>query len=166
MSGDQIRVFVEIPQGSRNKYEYNRETGLIELDRRVFASVSYPTEYGFVTETEMEDGEELDALVTVSEPTFPGCVVPARPVGLLRMDDGERDNPKVLCAPMNDPGWAFLESLDDLPDALRQEIEHFFKVYLDIEGKQWNLHGWGDAEEARRMIAEAGERYRKTAEES
>ncbi len=156
---DTIRVLVEIPKGSRNKYEYDQESGEIELDRRLFAAVSYPTEYGFVKETRTEEGDELDALVAVTEPTFPGCVVPARVVAVLRMFDGEDPDHKILAVPLSDPAWEKLEGVDDLPGDLAQEIEHFFHVYTDLEGKDWRIDGWGDRAEAQRLIAEARERF-------
>jgi len=154
-----IKVLVEIPKGSRNKYEYDQETGAIELDRRLFAAVSYPTEYGFVQETRTEDGEELDALVAVTEPTFPGCVVPARPIALLRMFDGDRPNHKVLAVPLSDPAWSRLDGIDDLPGDLAEEIQHFFSVYTDLEGTDWRIEGWGDRDEALAVIDEARERF-------
>ena len=155
-----VRVLVEIPRGSRNKYEYNQETGEIELDRRLFAAVTYPTEYGFVKDTRTEEGEELDALVTTTEPTFPGCVIRVRPIAMLRMFDGETPDYKILGVPLADPYWSELERLDDLPGDLAQEIEHFFEVYTDLEGKQWRLEGWGDRDEAVAEIETGRERFR------
>ena len=154
-----VRVIVEIPKGSRNKYEYNHETGEMELDRRLFAAVSYPTEYGFVPETLMEDGDELDALVAVTEPTFPGCVVRVNPIALLRMFDGDTPNHKMLGVPLTDPAWARLKSTDDLPGDLAQEVIHFFEVYTDLEGQDWRIEGWAPREEAVEVIKEARERF-------
>ena len=156
---ESVKVVVEIPKGSRNKYERNSATGEIELDRRLFASVSYPTEYGYVADTAAEDGDELDALVAVTEPTFSGCVIHARPVALLQMrdPDGAADD-KVFCVPLNDPAWETLHDVDDIPDDLRAEIVHFFKVYADIRGTEPEVHGWASADEARTAIARARER--------
>ena len=157
---DAVRVLVEIPKGSRNKYEYNQETGALELDRRLFAAVSYPTDYGFVQETLTEEGEELDALVAVTEATFPGCVIRIKPIALLEMYGGEEPNHKVLGVPMNDPAWSSLESVHDLPGDLANEIQHFFEVYNDLEGKDLRIEGWSDRERADQEIGSARERFR------
>ena len=157
---DMIRVFVEIPKASRIKYEWDEETGTIALDRRLFAAVSYPTDYGFIPETIAGDGDELDAMVAVTEPTFPGCSVPAKPIALLKMHDGEKRNDKVLTVPVSDPSWSGLDDLKEFPGSLAQEIEHFFEVYSELEGKGWDLEGWGSSEEARELIESCRERYR------
>jgi inorganic pyrophosphatase len=154
-----VRVLVEIPKGSRNKYEYNQETGELELDRRLFAAASYPTEYGFVKETIAADGDELDAMVAATEPTFPGCVVPARPIALLKIRTRDGPEPKVLCVPLSDPAWETLEGVDDLPGDLAKEIEHFFESFSELEGKDWRVEGWGTREEALAEIRKARERY-------
>jgi inorganic pyrophosphatase len=147
---DPVPVLVEIPKGSRNKYEVDPETGRVELDRRLFASVSYPAEYGYVPDTHVEDGDELDALVCTTEPTFPGCLVRTRPVALLQMRMGEEGpgNPKLVCVPLRDPTWDDVEDLDDLPAELRAEIEHFFDVYKDLEGSDVVIEGWSGREDA------------------
>jgi inorganic pyrophosphatase len=108
----------------------------------------------------MEDGEELDALVAVTEPTFPGCLVRAKPIALLRMWDGDRPNHKVLTVPLSDPSWEGLDNVDDLPGDLADEIIHFFSVYTDIEGKEWQIEGWSSREEALEQVEEARERHR------
>jgi inorganic pyrophosphatase len=152
---------VEIPRGSRNKYEYDPELGAIKLDRFLFASVVYPTEYGFIPETLAPDGDALDVMVCVSEPTFPGCMVDARPLGLFEMEDEKGVDSKVLCVPCGDPGWNEFERLEDLPRALRNEIAHFFSVYKDLEpGKESKVRGWRDRDAAVREIEQAQERYR------
>ncbi len=161
MPGEEaVRVVVEIPKGSRNKYELNQETGEIEFDRRLFAAVSYPTEYGFVKDTIAEDGDELDAMVAVTEPTFPGCVVPVNPIGVMRMQTGGGPEPKILGVPMSDPAWSSLEGIDDLPGDLAKEIEHFFESFSQLEGKDWRIEGWGGREEALEEIEKARERFR------
>jgi inorganic pyrophosphatase len=157
-----VKCVVEIPRGSRNKYEYDPELGAIKLDRFLFASVVYPTEYGFIPETLALDGDMLDVMVCVSEPTFPGCVVCARPLGLFEMEDEEGVDSKVLCVPCDDPGWSEFERLEDLPRALRNEIAHFFSVYKDLEpGKESKVKGWRDRDAAVREIELARERYRE-----
>jgi len=156
---DTVRVLVEIPKGSRNKYERNEETGDLELDRRLFAAVSYPTEYGFVKRTVAADGDELDAMVAVTEPTFPGCVIRAKPIGVLRISTEEGPEPKILAVPISDPAWSSLEGVDDLPGNLAKEIEHFFESFSNLEGNGWEIEGWGDREEAVDEIRKAQERY-------
>src|SRR6516162_8741344 len=122
-------VFVEIPAGSRNKYEYDEELGGIVLDRRLFTSTSYPADYGFVEGTLAEDGDPLDALVLVSDPTFPGCRIRVRPVGIFHMSDEKGPDEKIICVPQNDdPTWGRLADIHDIPPGLRDEIEHFFQV--------------------------------------
>lgn len=155
-----IKVLVEIPKGSRNKYEYNQETGAIELNRRVYAAVSFPTEYGFVQGTRTEEDEELDALVAVTEPTFPGCVIPARPIAVLRMYDDDTPDHKILAVPFGDPAWSDLGGVDDLPGDLADEIQHFFSVYTDLRERDGpRIDGWGDRGEALEVINEARERF-------
>ena len=160
-NGPPLKVLIEVPKGCRNKFEYNRNTGAMELDRRLFAAVNYPTEYGLIPETEGEDGEELDALVCITEPTFPGCRVPANPIGVLRMHDGERRNTKVICVPLGDPAWSAIEDVGDLPEQLTEEISHFFDTYAQLEGQDWKIEGWGSRPEAMVEIEAAHKRYRE-----
>jgi inorganic pyrophosphatase len=161
VSSDPLICIVEIPKGSRNKYEYDAELGAIKLDRFVSASVIYPTDYGFVPDTLAPDGDPLDVLVCVSEPTFPGCVVPSRPVGLFRMSDEKGRDDHVLCVPVNDPGWNWLEDIDRLPSQLRAEIGHFFSVYKDLDADRHSeVDGWGDRTAALAAIEEARQRFR------
>jgi inorganic pyrophosphatase len=151
---------VEIPKGSRNKYEYDPELGAIKLDRFISASVVYPTDYGYVPETLAPDGDPLDVLVCVSEPTFPGCVVTARVVGLFRMIDEKGDDDHVLCVPITDPGWNHIEELDQVPGQLRQEISHFFTVYKDLDvDRHSEVRGWGSAQDAADAIERAREAF-------
>jgi len=120
-------VFVEIPMGSRNKYEWNDELGGLVLDRRLFTSMTYPADYGFVEGTLGEDGDPLDELVLVGEPTFPGRRIPARVVGVFHMSDEKGPGEKVLCVPLKDPAWMRVADVHDIPPELRNEIEHFFR---------------------------------------
>lgn len=153
---DVLICVVEIPKGSRNKYEYDPELGAIKLDRFVSASVVYPTDYGYVPETLAPDGDPLDVLVCVSEPTFPGCVVPARAIGLFRMADEKGPDDHVVCVPCNDPGWNWVRDVDDLPRQLRAEITHFFSVYKDLdEDRHSTVNGWGGADDALKAIEDA-----------
>jgi inorganic pyrophosphatase len=153
------RVFIEIPKGSRNKYEYDAQLGGIKLDRFLFSSVVYPSDYGFFPDTEGEDGDALDALVLVDKPTFPGCYIEVRPVAVLRLSaDGGRDD-KVVCVPFEDPMWSDLETLDDIPRQLRGEIEHFFSIYKEPEGRSVEIHGFEDRDVAERLLDEARGRF-------
>ena len=161
MTEDPLLCVVEIPKGSRNKYEYDPEFGGIKLDRFVSASVVYPTDYGYVPETLAPDGDPLDVLVCVSEPTFPGCMVPSKPIGLFLMADEKGSDDHVVCVPLSDPGWNWLERIDDLPTQLRAEIAHFFSVYKDLDpDRHSEVRGWGDLEEALETIERARQEFR------
>ena len=163
MSEDVVRVVVEIPKGSRNKYELDPETGRITLDRMLFTSMQYPADYGFIEGTLGGDGDTLDALVFVGEPTFPGCVIRARPVGLFRMRDEKGADEKILCVPLKDPMWSQIQELDDLNPNLLNEIEHFFQVYKELEDKKVATEGFGGRAEALEVIDEARRRAADTA---
>jgi inorganic pyrophosphatase len=154
-----LHCLVEIPKGSRNKYEWSDEYQAITLDRFLFSSVVYPTDYGFIPHTLAEDDDPLDAMVVVSEPTFPGCVIEVKPIALFKMRDDKGVDDKVLCVPLNDPNWNTMDSLDDLPIPLRDEISHFFSIYKQPEGKVVKVDGWHDLDTARRCIEVARERW-------
>ncbi|HEX2504687.1 MAG TPA: inorganic diphosphatase [Gaiellaceae bacterium] len=151
-------AFIEIPGGSRNKYEFDQELGAVALDRRLFTSMSYPSDYGFIEGTLGEDGDPLDALVLVGDPTFPGCRIRVRPVGLFYMTDEKGPDEKIICVPLKDPMWSTVRDIHDIPAAFREEIEHFFQVYKDLEDEKTETRGFGNRAEARRIIAEARER--------
>jgi inorganic pyrophosphatase len=155
-------VFVEIPSGSRNKYEFDHELGAIALDRRLFTSMSYPADYGFIEGTLGEDGDPLDALVLVSEPTFPGCRVRVRPVGVFHMTDEKGPDEKVLCVPLGDPTFERVRDIHDVTAELRDEIEHFFQVYKDLERHKTETRGFGNRAEAEEFIAAARARLAET----
>src|ERR671910_699876 len=133
MAEESLEVVIEIPKGSRNKYEWDHETEAIKFDRFLFSSVVYPTDYGFIPNTLGEDGDPLDAMVAVSEPTFPGCVIPVKPIALFKMRDDKGIDDKIICVPHQDPNWNSVERLEDLPEQLRDEISHFFAVYKTLE---------------------------------
>jgi inorganic pyrophosphatase len=154
-----VNVMVEIPKGSRNKYEYDTKRGVIKFDRMLFSAMHYPSDYGFITNTLAEDGDPLDALVLVWEPTFPGCMIEARPVGLFRMHDEKGPDAKILCIPLGDPMWNYIKTLDDVPPHLLKEIEHFFRVYKDLEGKKTEIQGWGDKAKAFEILEKAKANY-------
>ena len=154
-----LYCFVEIPKGSRNKYEWDEELGAIKLDRFLFSSVVYPTDYGFIQDTLSPKGSALDAMICVEQPTFPGCIIPARPIAVFRTDDDDGRDDKVLCVPHEDPNWEGIERLDDLPDPLRREVEHFFTIYKEPEGRPVDVHGWEDRDVAEELIEEARKRF-------
>jgi inorganic pyrophosphatase len=161
MADDPLICMVEIPMGSRNKYEYDRDLGAIKFDRFVSASVIYPTDYGFIPETLGLDGDELDVLVCVSEPTFPGCMVPVRPIGVFCMSDEKGKDDKIVCVPLNDPRWNVYVEASELPKSLRDEISHFFSVYKDLDlDRHSEPEGWLGRDEALTTITEAQERFR------
>jgi inorganic pyrophosphatase len=151
-----VVVFVEVPSGSRNKYEYDAATGTVMLDRRLFVSMSYPADYGFVEGTLGDDGDPLDALVLVGDPTFPGCRIACRVVGVFHMADEKGPDEKIICVPLRDPAWMRTSDLHDIPYELRNEIEHFFQVYKDLEtGKATETHGFGNRAEAEAIVERA-----------
>lgn len=154
-----VRVMVEIPKGSRNKYEYDRERNNIKFDRMLFSPVHYPADYGFIPETISLDGDELDVLVLIAEPTFPGCMIEARPVGLFKMADEKGVDNKILCVPTADPLWNYIQELEDVPQHLLREIEHFFTIYKDLEEKEVKVEGWEPPENAFEVIRAAQDRY-------
>src|SRR5579871_890332 len=156
-----VEVFVEIPRGSRNKYEYDPERGIIRLDRRLFSATVYPADYGFVADTLAEDGDPLDALVLVADPTFPGCVVRARPLAVFWMTDEKGPDAKIICAPDPDPDLESAHDVGDIPQHVLNEIEHFFTVYKDLEpGKSSSTRGYEGADVAWSVIRESHERFR------
>lgn len=157
---DEIDVVIEIPKGSRNKYEYDHDRHLIRLDRRLFTATVYPADYGFVPETLSEDGDPLDALVLLDDPTFPGCWITARPVGVFWMTDDAGPDAKLLCVPADDPRWEQVADLDGLPAHLTDEIQHFFDVYKALEPHKYSdVRGWEDAAQARAEIDACRRRY-------
>jgi inorganic pyrophosphatase len=155
-----VPVVVEIPQGSRNKYEYDHETGRIVLDRVLFSSVHYPTDYGFILDTLADDGDPVDALVVTNEPTFPGCLVRARPIGLLNMRDEKGPDQKVLAVPIGDPRFDEVRDLNDLASHWLQEIENFFQTYKMLEDKFTEVVGWEGGGAAWDLIERGQEAYR------
>jgi inorganic pyrophosphatase len=161
-----IEVVVEIPRGSRNKYEYDKERGVLVLDRVLYSSVHYPTDYGFVTGTLAEDGDALDALVVVDEPTFPSCHVMARPIGVLAMRDEKGHDQKILAVPIGDPRFSRIHDLQDIDEHWLREIENFFRTYKTLEDKLTDVVGWEDAEAAAGVIAAARELYARSHEAS
>jgi inorganic pyrophosphatase len=159
MTEGPLHCLVEIPKGSRNKYEWDEKVGAITFDRFLFSSVVYPLDYGMIPDTLAEDGDPLDAMVAVSEPTFPGCVIPVKPIALFKMSDDKGIDDKIICVPLQDPNWNTVEVLDDLPAQLRDEISHFFAVYKTLEDKTVEVDGWYPKEDAERVIEESRQRW-------
>ena len=155
-------VLIEIPKGSRNKYEYDFNLKKVRYDRMIFSSMMYPADYGFIPETLALDGDPLDVLVLVTEPTFPGCVMEVKAIGVFHMADEKGPDEKVICVPVSDPIWNRLEDLSDVNGHLIKEIEHFFQVYKDLEQKKVDVEGWGDVKEADQIIADCIERYQES----
>jgi inorganic pyrophosphatase len=146
-------VTIEIPKGSRNKYEVDHATGRIKLDRMLFTATRYPADYGFVENTLGEDGDPLDALVLLDEPTFPGCVVRCRAIGMFHMRDEAGGDDKVMCIPAGDPRLDHMKDLGDMGEFYRLEIQHFFETYKDLEpGKSVEGAHWVGREEAEEEI--------------
>lgn len=154
-----VTVMIEVPKGSRNKYEYDKEKRMVKFDRMLFSAVHYPSDYGFILDTLAEDGDALDALVLVWEPTFPGCIIEVKPVGLFKMWDEKGPDEKILCVPVSDQNWNYIESLSDVPPHLLKEIEHFFAVYKELEVKKTGVEGWEDRESAIKVIEQSKQRY-------
>ena len=161
MPPEPLHCLVEIPKGSRNKYEWDEELGAIKLDRFLFSSVVYPTDYGFIPQTLGADGDPLDAMVLVTEPTFPGCVIPVKAIALFRMRDENAEDNKILCVPLTDPNWSHIERLEDLPMSLRDEISHFFAIYKTPDWKVVKVDGWYPHEEALESISRARKRFKE-----
>lgn len=158
-TSDILKVIIEIPKGSRNKYEYDQKEKRIKLDRMLFSSMHYPSDYGFIPHTLGGDNDPLDVLVLVTEATFPGCMIEVRPIGLFKMRDEKGSDEKILSVPINDPEWNHIETLKQVSPRLLNEIEHFFTVYKDLEMKKVGVDGWGSLAEAKKVIVQARKRY-------
>lgn len=154
-------VIIEVPKGHRNKYEIDHATGRVHLDRYLFTPMAYPADYGYIENTLGEDGDPMDALVIIPEPVFPGVVVHARIVGVFKMTDEAGGDDKLLCV-LDDPRFEDFQELDDISQFTRDEIEHFFVHYKDLEpGKEVKAAGWGSREDAERIYQESIERFKK-----
>jgi inorganic pyrophosphatase len=154
-----VDCFVEVPMGSRNKYEWDFTKQRLVLDRMLFTAVRYPGDYGFIPETLALDGDHLDIVCILGEPTFPGCTINARVLGMLDMTDDKGPDEKILAVADEDPRWQNLRFLKDVPDHLLDEIAHFFSIYKDLEQKRVEIHGWEPREKALEIIEEAYARY-------
>jgi inorganic pyrophosphatase len=155
-----VNMIVEIPKGRRNKFELDKETGLIKLDRYLYSSSVYPGDYGFIPQTLAADGDPLDILVMVNEPTFSGCLIEVRVVGMFRMKDKGADDFKVLGVPNADPLFGHVKKLEDVPPHFLREVEHFFGTYKQLEGAHTESLGWIGAEDATREVRDSVDRFR------
>lgn len=154
-----VNAIVEIPKGRRSKFEVDKRTGIMRLDRYLYSSSHYPGDYGFIPQTLAEDGDALDILVMVNEPTFSGCLIEAHVVGLFRMVDRGRPDYKVLGVPDTDPLFAQIRDLDDVPEHFLREVEHFFKTYKQLEGVAIETRGWAPAADAIQEVRASVDRY-------
>ncbi len=156
---EEVTAIIEIPAGSRNKYELDKATGHLRLDRVLYSAVHYPGDYGFIPRTLHEDSDPLDILVRINEPTFPGCQISCRPIGVLRMLDRGEPDEKILAVPSQDPYHHDIFDIADMPAHYLREIEHFFHIYKDLEGKRVEILGWEKSERAMQVIADSIRRY-------
>ena len=156
---DVVRMIVEIPKNSSNKYEFDVALGVFRLDRPLYSPMHYPGDYGFIPGTIAEDGDPMDILTLVDEPSFPGCLMEVRPVAMLGMVDSQQADQKVLAVPARDPRFDQMRNMADLPEHTRKEIEHFFQIYKELEKKTVKTQGWLDGDEARRHISMGRERF-------
>ena len=155
-----INVLIEIPGGSKNKYEFDKDMNAFALDRVLFASVKYPYDYGFVPNTLADDGDPLDGMVMMDEPTFPGCVIAARPIGMLLMIDGGDRDEKILCVPAEDPRYNEVKSLADVSPHRLEEIAEFFRTYKNLEKKVTEIQGWKDVDAVTPLVEECIKAYK------
>jgi inorganic pyrophosphatase len=159
---EEVYAVVEIPKGSRNKFEYSKKLGTYMLDRVLYSPQHYPGEYGFIPRTIYDDGDPMDIIVLMEEQTFPGCIIEARPIGLMRMNDsGEKDD-KILAVPKEDPRYNDLENIDDVPNHTLKEIAQFFRTYKDLEaGKEVKVNGWDDKQAALKAVKHSVDLYKR-----
>jgi len=156
-----FEAVIEIPRGSRNKYEVDHETGRVHLDRVLYTPFVYPVDYGYFDKTLGGDGDPLDALVLLEFPVFPGVVVNVRAVGVLPMEDDGGMDEKILCVPAKDKRWEHIQDINDVSEQTKNEIAHFFEHYKDLEPGKWvKLGEWANKAEAERLIAEAKANYK------
>jgi inorganic pyrophosphatase len=154
-----VRMIVEIPQHSANKYEYDGKLGVFRLDRALYSPMHYPGDYGFVPGTIADDDDPLDVMVLVQQPSFPGVMIEVRPVGVLMMIDGDQGDQKILAVPTRNPRYDQIHTMDQIFPHVRREMEHFFSIYKELEGKVTTMEGWGGPREARKVITECRQRY-------
>jgi inorganic pyrophosphatase len=157
---DVCQALIEVPRGSQNKYEFDKDQGVVKLDRVLFAPMFYPCDYGFFPETLGGDGDPLDVLVMVTNPLFPGVAVDVRPIGVLVMSDDKGQDEKILAVAKDDPRFKHINDLEDVPQHIRDEIAFFFETYKVLEKKETKIDGWKGAQEAKRLIEEGMKNYK------
>lgn len=156
-----VYAVIEIPKGSRNKYEYDKDMESFALDRVLYSPFHYPAEYGIIPQTLYDDGDPMDIIVLMEQPTFPGCIIETRPIGMMRMiDSGDHDD-KILGVPVEDPRFKDIKDISDVPSHLLEEIAHFFKEYKRLEGKETEVLGWENVEKAFEAIEHSIELYKR-----
>ena len=160
-SPEELNVIIEVPTGSNNKYEYNAEQDIFELDRVLFSSVHYPGCYGFIPQTLGGDGDPLDVVVLTGEPMITGSVLSVRPIGFLKMTDDKGQDEKILAVPVNDPRFNERRKLSDVRQHVLLEIEHFFRIYKELEKKFVDIDKWYDVEDTKKLILEAHSNFKK-----
>jgi len=155
-----INVLIEIAGGSKNKYEFDKDLQAFALDRVLYSSVKYPYDYGFIPNTLADDGDPLDGMVIMDEPTFPGCIIPARPIGFLEMVDGGDRDEKILCVPDKDPRYTHVKSLQDIAPHRLDEIAEFFRSYKNLEKKVTEILGWQDVHQVAPLVEKSVKAYK------
>ncbi|HLC52035.1 MAG TPA: inorganic diphosphatase [Candidatus Nanoarchaeia archaeon] len=160
-NGNEVNVIIEIPKGSRNKYEYNKKHRVFAFDRILFSPFHYPADYGFVPQTHCEDGDPLDAYVIMRESTFPGILIKARPVAVMHMNDSGETDDKLICVPIDDPFFEGVKDIKDLPSHFLKEIRHFMERYKDLQGKEVKVSGFEGASKAKDVFKAAVELYKE-----
>lgn len=160
-----VRAIIEIPKNSSNKYEYDGKLGIFRLDRALYSPMHYPGDYGFIPGTVAADGDPLDVLVLVDEPSFTGCLMEVRPVGLLNMIDEKQHDQKILAVPNRNPRFDSIHTMDQVFPHTRKEVEYFFSIYKDLQGGTTKMDGWRGPREARKMIADTRAKYLHTHEQ-
>lgn len=156
-----VYAVIEIPRGSRNKYEYDKDMESFALDRVLYSPFTYPAEYGLIPQTIYDDGDPMDIMVLMDQPTFTGCVIESRPIGLMKMIDGGDADDKVLAVPKDDPRFKDINDISDIPSHLLEEIAHFFKEYKHLEGKSTEVMGWENKEAALAAIQHSIDLYKE-----
>lgn len=154
---EEFNLVIEICKGSHNKYEYDEDLDVIKLDRVYYSAMSLPYDYGFIPQTRSEDGDHLDGIVLLDQSAFPGCVVPARPIGVIyKVDSGEKDE-AIICVPVDDSRYSHITEVDQLGEHFKKEITHYFEHYKDLQNKKVEVNGWGNREEALKVMADSVE---------
>ena len=154
-----VRMIVEIPKNSGNKYEYDRALGVFRLDRTLYSPMHYPGDYGFIPGTVADDGDPMDVLTLVDQPSFPGCLIEVRPVAVLNMVASQVGDQKIIAVPTRNPRYDQIHTIDQIVPHIRREVEHFFSIYKELEGRVTEMQGWGDPRAARKVILDSRKKF-------